>query len=91
MRAGTYMFKRPDLNGDRQMVQVFSEDGQTLYGTFLTIPEARTESKLDARVSFEKRPTRAPAAIRDWFYPGRVIGDEFVYRDAQATRLEGSR
>lgn len=31
--AGTYMFKHPDVN-ELQVVQVFSQDGQTIYRRF---------------------------------------------------------
>jgi hypothetical protein len=39
--AGTYMFRKPDSPTDQDVVQVFSKDGDTSYGTFLTIPDRR--------------------------------------------------
>jgi len=31
-------------------------------------------------ITFEERANGAPQAIKDWFFPGRVTGEEFVYR-----------
>jgi hypothetical protein len=39
--AGTYIFKLADSSSDRNVVQVFNEDGTHLYGTFLAIPPQR--------------------------------------------------
>lgn len=76
--AGTYMFKHPDTN-DRQVVQVFSRDGQTIFGTFLTIPESRLTPSDEPTVTFEETPAGTPETISAWFYPGRTTGDEFIY------------
>jgi hypothetical protein len=82
--AGTYMFKHPDLaGGDDQVVQVFSEDGRTIYGTFQTIPETIQTPKDQPTVSFAESPAGAPEEITAWFYPGRLTGDEFIYPKGQ--------
>jgi hypothetical protein len=76
--AGTYMFKHPDVN-NRQVVRVFSQDGQTIYGTFLTIPESRVNPAESPTVTFEETPRGTPEAIKAWFYPGQTTGQEFIY------------
>jgi hypothetical protein len=89
--AGTYMFKHPDVN-DRQVVQVFSQDGETVYGTFLTIPESRVNPAESPTVTFEETPRGTPEAIKACFYPGRTTGQEFIYPEEQAATLaEASR
>jgi hypothetical protein len=85
------MFKHPDANA-LQVVQVFSGDGQIVYGTFLTIPENRTTPPDSPTVTFEETRRGVPDAITAWFYPGRSTGHEFIYPEDQATRLAvGSR
>jgi hypothetical protein len=84
--AGTYMFKHPDVS-DSQVVQVFSQDGQTIYGTFLTIPESRPSLRDQPAVTFEETPAGRPEAIRAWFYPDRTTGHEFIYPKDQPTIL----
>jgi len=42
--TGTYMFRRP-MTDNADLVQVLSEDGRTVYGTFWTVPESRFERR----------------------------------------------
>ena len=36
---------------------------------------------------FAERPAGQPQAAREWFYPGRSIGVEFVYPKEQAATI----
>jgi hypothetical protein len=85
--AGRYMFKHADAVLNPDVVQVFSHDGRTIYGTFLTIPENRLTAHDDATVTLEEARVGTPEAIKDWFYPGSRTGYEFVYHDHQAAKL----
>lgn len=76
--AGTYRFELADPSGDRTIVRVTNEDGTTLYGTFLTLPERRL-SRRTPPVTLEKGPAGAPESIDAWFYSGDTIGYEFLY------------
>jgi hypothetical protein len=82
--AGTYLFKHPNVN-DFQVVQVFSQDGRTIYGTFLTIPETRA-AEGSPKVTFAETPRGTPEEIKAWFYPGRTTGHEFIYSASQAAK-----
>jgi len=86
LAPGTYMFKHPDVPSGQHIVQVFSEDGKTIYGTFLTIPLNRPSASSEPSVMFQETAKGAPEAVEAWFYPGRVIGDEFIYLDDGSSR-----
>lgn len=43
LTPGTYVFRLADSASDRNMVQVFTKDERRLLGTFLAIPDYRTE------------------------------------------------
>jgi hypothetical protein len=85
--AGTYMFKLADTMSDRQITQVFSEDGAKLYATFFTLPTERLASPAEPLVTFEETRAGSPEAIKQWFYPGDRIGHEFVYPREQARAI----
>ncbi len=85
--AGTYVFKLADTLGDRDVVQVFSKDGNTLYGTFLTISDYRLTPTDKAVITFDERAAGSPEAVRAWFYPAEMYGHEFVYPKAKALQL----
>lgn len=84
--AGTYLFKLADVN-DPQVIEVFSRDGKTIYGTFLTNPEQRPESSDQAAATFDETPTGTPEAIKAWFYGDRATGHAFIYSGHQEARL----
>jgi len=77
--AGTYQFKLADPNGDRNVVEIRSDDGSKVYATLLTIPDERSTPTDDPVVTFEERAAGSPEAIRALFYPGETTGMEFVY------------
>jgi len=85
--AGTYVFKILDSQSDRHVVQILSQDGSTVYATILAIPNYRLKATDKTVVTFRERPAGEPEALRAWFYPGRLWGDEFVYPKARAIAL----
>lgn len=85
--AGTYLFKLMDSPSDRNIVQIFNEDGTHLYTTVLAIPNYRLRVTNKTVMTFQERTEGQPEAIRAWFYPGANWGQEFVYPKARAIEL----
>jgi len=81
--AGTYVFKLADNDGDRTIVQIFTEDQKHLVATVMAIPDYRTEPAGKTVVTFEERPSGSPEALHSWFYPGENYGVEFVYKKSE--------
>ena len=84
--AGTYLFKMADAN-DRHLVQIFSADGKTVIATVITIPDYRLTPTNETVIKFREVPAGSPEAVRAWFYPGRTLGEEFVYPKQRAIAL----
>ena len=92
--AGTYLFELADHGSEPNVVQVFSSDRAKLYGTFQTISTERPDPADDTTVTLaEPEAGGTPIPVK-WFYPGRDIGNEFLYskqtekelaRDSQRT------
>ncbi|HEV3039637.1 MAG TPA: hypothetical protein VHA33_17840 [Candidatus Angelobacter sp.] len=85
--AGTYLFKLMDSPSDRNIVQIFNENGTHLYTTILAIPNYRLRVTDKTVMTFRERAEGQPEAIRAWFYPGANWGQEFVYTKARAIEL----
>lgn len=84
--AGTYLFKMADAN-DRHIVRIFSADGKKVIATVTTIPDYRLMATNQTVIRFREVPAGSPEAVRAWFYPGRTIGEEFVYPKQRALEL----
>ena len=80
---GTYVFRLLDSQSDRHIVQIFNETGQRLITTVLAIPDYRLTPRGHTVISFDERLTGTPEAIKEWFYPGDLYGQEFVYRPGE--------
>jgi hypothetical protein len=85
--AGTYTFKLADSASDRHIVQIFNADESQIIATVLAIPHYRATPTDQRIVTFTESPAGSPETIRAWFYPGRALGQEFVYPKPRATQL----
>jgi hypothetical protein len=84
---GTYWFVLFD-NGDRSLVQIFSVDWSRLYASLLTIPTLRPEATSTIEVELAERPHQSPEALWKWYYPGHLMGHEFLYSTKVESRLQ---
>ncbi|MGB2636478.1 MAG: hypothetical protein WAM58_21290 [Candidatus Acidiferrum sp.] len=76
---GTYTFKLMNSGGERNIVEISSTDSQKVVAIVLTDPVIRDRPTNHTKVSFESRGPATPEAIKDWFYPGRLTGQQFIY------------
>jgi len=88
--AGKYRFEMADINNAAHTVRVLNEAGTKVLGTFSTIPTTiptRDLRDTNTLVMWAERPAGQPQAAKEWYYPQRSIGEEFVYPKAQALAL----
>jgi len=76
---GTYVFKLMNSSTDRHIVQIFDRDEKRVYATVFAVPDYRLEPTDHSVIQFEEGPAGSPAAIKTWFYPGEVWGQEFIF------------
>ena len=77
--AGTYRFRLANPGTSRDVLQVLSNDGATIFAMFHTIHDSRTVLTDEAAVTFRETPAGVPPAIKSLFYGGEYRGYEFVY------------
>jgi hypothetical protein len=87
LQPGTYVFKLVDSPSDRHIVQVFDEGEKRLFTTVLAIPNYRLEPKGKTVFTFWEVPAGEIPAVRAWFYPGDLFGQEFAYPKNRATQV----
>lgn len=76
---GTYVFQLASNETDRNVIQVFNQDGNHLIATEMTVPTYRMNPTGKTVLTFEERAAGSPQAIHNWYYPGMLYGHEFVY------------
>jgi hypothetical protein len=85
--AGAYIFKLIESPADRNIVRVLSADEHTVLATINAIPKLRYEAPENTLIVYEDRPAGSPRALKEWFYPDRRVGHEFVYPKSELSRL----
>jgi hypothetical protein len=91
LSAGTYLFELADHGSEPNVVQVFSSDRTVLYGTFLTVATERQDPTGDTSVTLAESESGGTPVLVKWFYPGRDIGNEFVYSEQTEKELARDR
>jgi hypothetical protein len=81
--AGTYVFKLADSQGDRNVVQIFTEDQKRLVAIILAVPAYRLEPTSNTAIKLEEREAGLPEALHSWFYPGENYGVQFVHKKSE--------
>ncbi len=85
--AGTYTFRIMDSNTNRNIVQVFNQDGTKLLTTLLAIPATRQEPSGDPVILFKETASTQAPALHYWYYAGDTAGNELVYPKSQAQQI----
>jgi len=85
--AGTYLFRLANVEGDRNIVQIFNSDGTALYATLMTIPIDRAEATGYTTITLAEQGAGKRDVLLKWFYPGSFTGHEFVYSKQEAMEL----
>lgn len=79
LQPGQYVLRLMDSQSNRHVVQIYNGDGTRIINTVLAIPRQRIEAASDTEFTFWETPPGSAKALRTWFYPGDIIGNEFPY------------
>jgi LPXTG-motif cell wall-anchored protein len=78
LQPGQYVMKLLNSNSDRHIVQIFNGRENHVIATILAIPTQRLEPTGRTLFTFWETPAGTARAMRDWYYPGDLIGQEFA-------------
>ncbi len=79
LEPGQYVFKLLNSSSDRHVVQIFNADQTHLINTILAIPKERMDPTSRSEFVFYETPAGTARALRAWYYPGDLVGQEFAY------------
>jgi len=88
LAPGTYVLKLLNSSSNRHIVQIMNERQNRTYALTFTAAARRLEPTSKTVLTFYESRGNRPQAIRTWFYPGELDGQEFLYKRDQA-RLIG--
>jgi hypothetical protein len=82
-----YTMRLLDSPSTRNVVEVLNGDDTKLLTQFLAISDERLEPADKTTFTFIETEPGFPMPIKEWFYPGRITGLEFIYPKKQALEI----
>src|SRR5262245_23121580 len=80
LQANTpYVIRLLDSPSNRNVVQIYDKDQKHMLTMFMAISAERQEPADRTLFEFVETAPGYPLPIKEWFYPGRLNGLEFVY------------
>jgi hypothetical protein len=87
LQPGKYVFKLLNSSSNRHIVEVMNERMDHLYALTFTAAARKIQPKGRTVMTFYEGKGSQPHAIRQWFWPGDVDGQEFLYPRKQAEKI----
>ena len=78
LQPGTYVFKLMDSMADRHIVRIMNENETKVVATVIGMPHYELEPSGKTQTDFWETPAGTPPAVKDWHYPGEMLGLEFT-------------
>lgn len=94
LAPGTYVFKllsTQEDQADRNYVEVESQNQQHVLAIVRTAPVYHASSYDHSKLTFERLNAQSPEAIKDWFFPGDLVGQQFLYPAPAINHANGGR
>ena len=77
--AGTYIFRLLDDDWNHHIVQVWNAGKTQVVATALAFAEYRDHASPENFIAYYPTESSAPKAIKLWFAPNSLIGEQFIY------------
>jgi hypothetical protein len=84
--AGTYLLKLANTDTGQNVVQILSADETVVYASLRTASTERLDATGDTVVTLAEG-SGEPATLVKWFYPGSLVGNEFLYSKQKEKEL----
>lgn len=78
LQPGTYVFKLMNSMSDRSVVRIMNEDETDVVATVIGSPHYQLEPPNKTQLDFWESPAVTPPAVKDWHYPGEMLGLQFT-------------
>jgi hypothetical protein len=82
-----YVIRLVDSPGTRNVVQIYNEDQTDMLTMFMAVSTDRAQATDDTVFTFMETGPGYAVPVKEWFYPGRLTGLEFLYPKDQAAEI----
>ena len=90
LQPGKYVFKLLNSSSNRHIVEVMNERMDHLYALTFTAAARKIQQKGRTVLTYYEGKGSQPRALRQWYWPGELDGQEFLYPKKQAERISAA-
>jgi hypothetical protein len=83
LAPGQYTLRVREASSERNVVQIFTGDGERIKATIIAIPIYRLEPAGTSEFTISGAAAGQPATLRSWFYPGDNFGLAFPPKQSE--------
>jgi hypothetical protein len=87
LQPGKYVIKLLNSSSNRHIAEIMNERMDHLYALTFTAAAERIDRADKTILTFYEGKNGQPSAVRQWFWPGDTIGQEFLYPKDQAAKI----
>jgi len=82
-----YVIRLYDSPAERHVVQLYNDDQSQMLAMFMGVSDERMQAADNTVFTFIETAPGHPLPMKEWFYPGRLTGLEFIYPKEQAMEI----
>jgi hypothetical protein len=82
-----YVMRLLDSPAERHVVEIYNSDQTKMLTRFMAVSDERQQPTDRTVFTFIETAPGFPMPMKEWFYPGRLIGLEFIYPKHQAREI----
>jgi|SwirhisoilCB2_FD_contig_91_1007928_length_904_multi_2_in_0_out_0_1 hypothetical protein len=82
-----YVMRLLDSPAERHVVEIYNTDETKMLTRFMAVSDERQQVADKTVFTFIETEPGFPLPMKEWFYPGRLIGLEFIYPKHQAREI----
>ena len=83
----SYVIRLHDSPAERHVVEIYNGDETKMLTMFMGVSDQRQEPADRTVFTFIETEPGFPLPMKEWFYPGRITGLEFIYSKKQALEI----
>jgi hypothetical protein len=84
---GVYIVRLKESGDKKSQVQVTNHDETQVLATLVAVPDLRVRPDDNSEFVYHEIHGSGPQPVRSWFFPGDLVGLEFVYPEARAKEI----
>src|SRR5262245_2584947 len=85
--AGVYIVRLRQAGDRRSFVDILNQDETQVLATVVAVPDHRQRPDGTSEFTFHEVQGDGPKPVQTWYFPGDLVGLEFVYPKARAKEI----